>query len=83
MALRQAASTPAQQLSHWTEQAGAPAQAEQVQAFNDKAITDKAKTDKWFKPNCKNVLSPECSAQEKASAVLTDAHQTLKRPRHA
>jgi hypothetical protein len=67
MALRQAASRPAQQLSHWTEQAGAPAQAEQVQAFNDKAITDSAKTDKWFKRNCKNVLSRECSAQEKGN----------------
>jgi cytochrome c553 len=100
--------TPAQQLSHWTAQAGAPAQAERGQAlfnqrhggewscaschgtpptaqgkhastgksieplapaFNAKAFTDTAKTDKWFKRNCKDVLSRECSAQEKADVL--------------
>ena len=100
--------TPAQQLSHWTAQAGAPAQAERGQAlfnqrqggewscaschgtpptaqgkhastgkaiaplapaFNAKAFTDTAKVDKWFKRNCKDVLSRECSAQEKADVL--------------
>jgi len=100
--------TPAQQLSHWTTQAGAPARAEQGQAlfnqrqggewscaschgtpptsqgkhastakpipplapaFNAKAFTDTAKVDKWFKRNCKDVLSRECSAQEKADLL--------------
>ena len=100
--------TPAQQLSHWTAQAGAPAQADRGQAlfnnrhggewscaschgtpptaqgkhastgksidplapaFNAKAFTDTAKTDKWFKRNCKDVLSRECSAQEKADLL--------------
>lgn len=100
--------TPAQQLSHWTAQAAAPAKAERGQAlfnnrqggewscaschgtpptaqgkhastgksiaplapaFNAKAFTDTAKTDKWFKRNCKDVLSRECSAQEKADVL--------------
>ena len=100
--------TPAQQLSHWTAQAGAPAQAARGEAFfkqghggewscaschgtpptaqgkhastgksieplapafNAKAFTDTAKTDKWFKRNCKDVLSRECSAQEKADVL--------------
>ncbi len=97
-----------QQLSHWTAQADAPAQAERGQAlfkqrhggewscaschgtpptaqgkhastgksieplapaFNAKAFTDTAKTYKWFKRNCKDVLSRECSAQEKADVL--------------
>ncbi len=100
--------TPAQQLNHWTAQAGAPAKAERGQAlfnqrhggewscaschgtpptgqgkhastgksitplapaFNPKAFTDTAKVDKWFKRNCKDVLSRECSAQEKADVL--------------
>ncbi|MDP4622701.1 MAG: DUF1924 domain-containing protein [Hydrogenophaga sp.] len=100
--------SPAQQLSHWTAQAGAPAQADRGQAlfnqrhggewscaschgtpptaqgkhastgksiaplapaFNARAFTDTAKTDKWFKRNCKDVLSRECSAQEKADVL--------------
>ncbi|PUE05912.1 cytochrome C [Limnohabitans sp. T6-5] len=100
--------TPAQQLSHWTAQAGAPAKSERGQAlfnqrhggewscaschgtpptaqgkhastskaiaplapaFNDRSLTDTAKTDKWFKRNCKDVLSRECSAQEKADVL--------------
>lgn len=105
----QAADTsPAQQLSHWTAQAGAPAKADRGQAlftqrhggewscaschgtpptaqgkhastgkviaplapaFNAKAFTDTAKTDKWFRRNCKDVLSRECSAQEKADVL--------------
>lgn len=100
--------SPAQQLTHWTAQAGAPAKAERGQAlfnqrqggewscaschgtpptaqgkhastgkaiaplapaFNAKAFTDVAKTDKWFKRNCKDVFSRECSAQEKADVL--------------
>lgn len=100
--------SPAQQLSHWTAQAGAPAKAERGQAlftqrqggewscaschgtpptgqgkhastgkaiaplapaFNAKAFTDTAKVDKWFKRNCKDVFSRECSAQEKADVL--------------
>lgn len=105
----QAADTsPAQQVAHWTAQAGAPAKAERGQAlfnqrhggewscaschgtpptaqgkhastgkaiaplapaFNAKAFTDTDKVDKWFKRNCKDVLSRECSAQEKADVL--------------
>lgn len=100
--------TPAQQLAHWTAEAGAPARAERGQAlfnqrqggewscaschgtpptaqgkhastgkviaplapaFNTRSLTDTAKTDKWFKRNCKDVLSRECSAQEKADVL--------------
>ncbi len=100
--------SPAQQLDHWTAQAGAPAKAERGQAlfnqrqggewscaschgtpptgqgkhastgkaiaplapaFNAKAFTDTAKVDKWFKRNCKDVFSRECSAQEKADVL--------------
>ncbi|PUE50375.1 cytochrome C [Limnohabitans sp. 2KL-1] len=100
--------TAAQQLSHWTAQAGAPAKVDRGQAlfnqrqggewscaschgtpptaqgkhastgkaiaplapaFNAKAFTDTAKVDKWFKRNCKDVLSRECSAQEKADVL--------------
>jgi cytochrome c peroxidase len=107
-AAQAADTTPAQQLTHWTAQAGAPAKAERGQvlfnqrqggewscaschgtpptgqgkhastgkaiaplapAFNAKAFTDTAKTDKWFKRNCKDVLSRECSAQEKADVL--------------
>ena len=35
-------------------------------AFNAKAFTDAAKVDKWFRRNCKDVVSRECSAAEKA-----------------
>lgn len=38
-------------------------------AFNPKAFTDTAKVDKWFKRNCKDVFSRECSAQEKADVL--------------
>lgn len=38
-------------------------------AFNSKAFTDTAKTDKWFRRNCKDVLSRECSAMEKADVI--------------
>ena len=38
-------------------------------AFNAQAFTDTAKTDKWFRRNCKDVLSRECSAREKADVL--------------
>jgi len=38
-------------------------------AFNREAFTDTAKVDKWFRRNCKDVLSRECSAAEKADVM--------------
>jgi hypothetical protein len=38
-------------------------------AFNPKTFTDTAKVDKWFRRNCKDVLSRECSAGEKADVL--------------
>jgi len=40
---------------------------------NPKAFTDTAKINKWFRRNCNDVVSRECSAQEKADflAYLT------------
>lgn len=38
-------------------------------AFNPKAFTDSAKVDKWFRRNCKDVLSRECSPGEKADVL--------------
>ncbi|MDM7942001.1 MAG: DUF1924 domain-containing protein [Hydrogenophaga sp.] len=38
-------------------------------AFNAKAFTDAAKSDKWFRRNCKDVLSRECSAAEKSDVM--------------
>ncbi len=38
-------------------------------AFNPMAFTDQAKVEKWFRRNCKDVLSRECSAQEKADVL--------------
>ncbi len=32
-------------------------------------LTDSAKVDKWFKRNCKDVLSRECTALEKADVL--------------
>ena len=37
--------------------------------FNPKAFTDTAKVDKWFRRNCKDVLSRECTATEKADVM--------------
>lgn len=37
--------------------------------FNPRAFTDSAKVDKWFRRNCKDVLSRECSATEKADVL--------------
>lgn len=36
---------------------------------NANRFTDLAKSEKWFKRNCKDVLSRECSAQEKADVI--------------
>lgn len=36
---------------------------------NAKRFSDLAKSEKWFKRNCKDVLSRECSAQEKADVI--------------
>ncbi len=38
-------------------------------AFNAERFTDRAKVDKWFKRNCKDVLSRECTALEKADVL--------------
>ena len=38
-------------------------------AFNPKGFTDSAKADKWFRRNCADVLSRECSASEKADVL--------------
>lgn len=38
-------------------------------AFNPDRFTDPAKTEKWFRRNCKDVLSRECSAAEKADVL--------------
>jgi hypothetical protein len=38
-------------------------------AFNPLAFTDSARVDKWFRRNCKDVLSRECSAAEKADVL--------------
>lgn len=103
-----AGTTPAQQLSQWSTQAGAPGNADKgraffttthgaewscaschgnpptsagkhastgksiapmAPAFNAKAFTDSAKVDKWFRRNCKDVVSRECSAIEKADVL--------------
>lgn len=37
--------------------------------FNAKAFTETAKVDKWFRRNCKDVLSRECTATEKADVL--------------
>ncbi len=38
-------------------------------AFNREAFTETAKVDKWFRRNCKDVFSRECSAAEKADVM--------------
>ena len=100
--------TAAQQLAHWSAQAGSPGNADKgkllfttrhgsewscaschgtsptgqgkhastgkwiaplAPAFNPKAFTDTAKVDKWFRRNCNDVLSRECTAIEKADVL--------------
>lgn len=38
-------------------------------AANAQRLTDAAKAEKWFRRNCKDVLSRECSAAEKADVL--------------
>lgn len=38
-------------------------------AANARRFSDLAKSEKWFKRNCKDVLSRACSAQEKADVI--------------
>ncbi len=38
-------------------------------AFNAKSFTDTARVNKWFRRNCNDVLSRECSAAEKADVL--------------
>jgi len=38
-------------------------------AFNAKRFTDEAKVNKWFKRNCNDVLSRECTSLEKADVM--------------
>jgi len=38
-------------------------------AFHAERFTDTAKVDKWFKRNCKDVVSRECTAIEKADVL--------------
>jgi cytochrome c peroxidase len=38
-------------------------------SFNAKRFTDEAKVNKWFKRNCNDVLSRECSPLEKADTL--------------
>ncbi|MCV2367871.1 DUF1924 domain-containing protein [Roseateles oligotrophus] len=38
-------------------------------AFNPQRFSDPAKVEKWFRRNCKDVLSRECTAAEKADLL--------------
>lgn len=38
-------------------------------AFNPQRFTDPAKVEKWFRRNCKDVFSRECTAAEKADVM--------------
>lgn len=38
-------------------------------AFNPERFTDAAKSEKWFRRNCKDVLSRECTDAEKADVL--------------
>ena len=38
-------------------------------AFNPQSLTDTAKADKWFRRNCNDVLSRECTPLEKADVL--------------
>ncbi|MDZ4130649.1 MAG: DUF1924 domain-containing protein [Hydrogenophaga sp.] len=59
-----------EQLQRWTVEAKAPGNADKGKVFfNAKAFTEVAKLDKWFRRNCKDVLSRECTAAEKADVM--------------
>ena len=45
-------------------------------AFNPERFTDNAKVEKWFRRNCNDVVSRECTAAEKADVLAW--LQTLK-----
>jgi cytochrome c553 len=45
-------------------------------AFNAERFTDNAKVEKWFRRNCNDVVSRECTAAEKADVLAW--LQTLK-----
>ena len=45
-------------------------------AFNSERFTDKAKVEKWFRRNCNDVVSRECTVAEKADVLAW--LQTLK-----
>ncbi|MEN9315625.1 MAG: hypothetical protein RIS35_2018 [Pseudomonadota bacterium] len=38
-------------------------------AFNPKSFTDSARVEKWFRRNCRDVLSRECTSGEKADVL--------------
>lgn len=38
-------------------------------AFNPKAFTDERRVEKWFRRNCQDVVSRECTAAEKADVL--------------
>ena len=38
-------------------------------AFNPERFSDPAKVEKWFRRNCNDVLSRECTAVEKADVL--------------
>ena len=38
-------------------------------AVNPRRLTDPARVEKWFRRNCKDVLSRECTAQEKGDVI--------------
>lgn len=108
MPVHAADTTIAQQLAHWSAQAGTPGDAARgraffdrkhdtqwscaschgtpatrpgkhastgktidplAPAFNPKAFTDSARVQKWFRRNCRDVLSRECTATEKADVL--------------
>ena len=39
-------------------------------AFNPERLSSEAKVEKWFRRNCRDVLSRECSPAEKADVVV-------------
>lgn len=52
-------------------------------AFNPERFTDTAKADKWFRRNCKDVLSRECTAVEKADVLAWLLQLDAKNPAQA
>ena len=52
-------------------------------AFNPERFTDTAKVDKWFRRNCNDVLSRECTAVEKADVLAWLLQFDAKNPPQA